>query len=517
MLVAALLAIAYLVFQPVTADLAAQAFRSDLFASHGFLIWNNGWYAGHYLPGYSLLFPPLGAALGPRLAGALAAVTSAGLFSSLAGHRYGDRARLATLWFGAGTGTMLFTGRLTFALGVAIGLGALLAFQRGRPRLAAALALLTPCASPVAGVFLLLAGLAVVLSGDRRGGAAIVVPAAAAVTSLSVAFPTAGHEPFVFTAFLGVPLFAVGALMLLPRDERTLRCGVAVYALAATVSFAFANPMGGTMARLGALAAGPVAALGLAGRRQVALAVVALPLLYWQWVAPVRDISRTIGDPAAAQSYYEPLLAELKHRTHHKPVRVEIPPTQGRWEAEYVAPEFPLVRGWLRQLESGDFDRFTDRKGLTPRAYRNWLHRQGVDLVAVPDATPDPLSRHERALIRHGLPYLRPVWSSRHWSLYAVRDASGLVSPKNAPKRPAAADARLTGLGPDWFKLAVRRPATYLVRVHFTSYWTVTDGKACVGPSGQWTKVRVKRAGKVRVATRFSVGGLFGRHSECSA
>jgi hypothetical protein len=516
MLLAALLAIAYLFFHPVTADLAAQAFRSQLFASHGFLIWNNGWYAGHYLPGYSLLFPPLGAALGPRLAGSLAAVTSAGLFASLVGHRYGDRARLATLWFGAGTATMLFTGRLTFALGVAVGLGALLALQRGRPRLAAGLALLTPCASPVAGVFLVLAGVAVVLTGDRRGGAAIVVPAAAAVASLSFAFPTEGHEPFVFTAFLGVPLFAVGALMLLPRDERTLRWGVVIYAIAATVSFAFANPMGGTIARLGALAAGPIAALGLAGRRQVALAVVAVPLLYWQWVAPVRDISRTIGDPAASQSYYQPLLAELKRRTHGEPVRVEIPPTRGRWEAEYVAPEFPLVRGWLRQLESGDFERFTDRRELTPRGYRNWLHRQGVDFVAVPDATPDPLSRREDALIRRGLPYLRPAWSNRHWRLYAVRDASGLVSPRDAPEVPAAPDARLTGLGPDWFKVDVRRAGSYLVRVHFTSYWTVTDGKACVGPKGQWTKLRVKRPGRVQVATRLSLGGIFGRHSECS-
>src|SRR5919201_160887 len=114
MLLAALLAIAYLFFHPVTADLAAQAFRSQLFASHGFLIWNNGWYAGHYLPGYSLLFPPLGAALGPRLAVSPAGVPPAGFFASLGGPPYGARPRRATLWFGAATATMLFKGRLTF-------------------------------------------------------------------------------------------------------------------------------------------------------------------------------------------------------------------------------------------------------------------------------------------------------------------------------------------------------------------------------------------------------------------
>ena len=82
--------------------------------------------------------------------GALAAVAAAGLFGALARYRHGDRARLATLWFGAGTAAMLFSGRITFALGVAIGLGALLALQSERPLLAAALAVLTasPARSP---------------------------------------------------------------------------------------------------------------------------------------------------------------------------------------------------------------------------------------------------------------------------------------------------------------------------------------------------------------------------------
>src|SRR5262245_37038390 len=99
MVAAALVALLYLVFEPSSADLAAQAFRSDLFSAHGFLIWNDYWYSGHYLPGYSVLFPPLGAALGPRLVGALSAVAAAGLFGALAVRRFGSEAWLATLWF----------------------------------------------------------------------------------------------------------------------------------------------------------------------------------------------------------------------------------------------------------------------------------------------------------------------------------------------------------------------------------------------------------------------------------
>src|SRR3954447_23940811 len=132
MVPAVVLALAYLIARPPSADLAAQAFRADLFADHGFLIWNNDWYAGHYLPSYSVLFPPLAAAVGPRLVGALSAVVAAGLFGALARRRYGERARLGTLWFGAGTASLLLAGELTFALGVAVGLGALLALQRRR-------------------------------------------------------------------------------------------------------------------------------------------------------------------------------------------------------------------------------------------------------------------------------------------------------------------------------------------------------------------------------------------------
>jgi hypothetical protein len=514
MLVAAVLAIAYLILEPASADHAAQTFRSDLFASHGFLLWNNDWYGGHYLPGYSVVFPPLGAALGPRLAGALAAVAAAGLFGALARHAQGDRARLATLWFGAGIGAMLFTGRLTFVLGIAIGLGALLALQRGHPLLAGGLAVLTVCGSPVAGLFLGLAGVAVMLAGDRRGGALVALPAFAALSALSLAFPTGGEEPFVFSAFIGVPLLAAAALFLLPASERELRWGVVVYATAATAAFVLANPVGGNMARLGALAGGPLLALGLAGRRPVVLAIVALPLLYWQLVAPVRDVSEASGDPSAHASYYEPLLAQLDRRTRGRPSRVEIPPTGNRWEADYVAPRFPLARGWLRQLESDDRELFTDGN-LTAADYRRWLDREGVSYVAVADAELDYLATDEAALIRSGLPYLRSVWSGEHWQLYRVKGDTGLVS-QEGPRR-AAHDGRLTALGPAGFTIAARDPGALLVRVRYSRYWTVTSGEACVEQHGDWTEVQVRRPGTISIAARFSLDGLLGRDGRCSA
>jgi len=44
---------------------------------------DSGWYGGHYLPGYSLLAPALGALVGERLLLALCAVAAAGLFGLL--------------------------------------------------------------------------------------------------------------------------------------------------------------------------------------------------------------------------------------------------------------------------------------------------------------------------------------------------------------------------------------------------------------------------------------------------
>ena len=82
---------------------------------------------------------------------------------------HGDARALAIWLFGLGAATNLFTGRLTFALGLAIGVGALLALDRDRRVVAGILAPLTACASPVAGLFLAFAEASAV-TGRRRDG-----------------------------------------------------------------------------------------------------------------------------------------------------------------------------------------------------------------------------------------------------------------------------------------------------------------------------------------------------------
>ena len=109
---------------PPSADLAAQTYRVGLFDREGPSVWDNHWYGGHHLPGYSVLFPPLGALLGLRLAGALSLVGATAAFAALAGAgstrappappRPGSPSRMAAT---------VVSGRLPFALGVAVGHG----------------------------------------------------------------------------------------------------------------------------------------------------------------------------------------------------------------------------------------------------------------------------------------------------------------------------------------------------------------------------------------------------------
>src|SRR5690242_13493319 len=195
--VAALFAIVYVIISPPSLDLAAHLLRAKLFRAEGFGIWNNWWYAGHHVPGYSVLFPPIAALLTPQVAGALAAVGTAALFEPLARRHFGEDAWFGSVWFGAATATNLFTGRLTFAFGLLPATGMALALQRRRPWLATGLAVVTALASPVAALFGALTGAAYAIGAfleHRRmravlPGVGAIVGSLLPVALLSVAFP----------------------------------------------------------------------------------------------------------------------------------------------------------------------------------------------------------------------------------------------------------------------------------------------------------------------------------------
>jgi hypothetical protein len=148
-------------------DLAGAVYRADLFSADGYLLWDNGWYAGHHMLAYSVLYPPLGALLGPRLLGSLVTVAAVIAFQQLVTPRL-RRARVDRRGL-----VRDLRGRQPVR-----GSRALRARHGPRPLdtgrvagqahpLTLLLALLTGLASPVAGAFLGLAGLAKALAGVR--------------------------------------------------------------------------------------------------------------------------------------------------------------------------------------------------------------------------------------------------------------------------------------------------------------------------------------------------------------
>ncbi|HEY2769042.1 MAG TPA: hypothetical protein VGI87_00615 [Solirubrobacteraceae bacterium] len=510
--IAAIFATVYVIVSPPSLDLAAHLLRAKLFSAEGFGIWNNWWYAGHHVPGYSVLFPPIAAVLTPQIAGGIAATGTAALFEPLARHHFGERAWLGSLWFGAGTAMNLFTGRLTFAFGLLPAMGMALALQRRRPVLASALAVITALASPVAALFAAVAAAAYAVwayAGERRlraalPGLAAVVCSLLPVALLSIAFPEGGSEPFTLATLWPIPAIALIALFAIPREEIGLRAGVVLYALGCVAAYLVATPVGSNAARLGPLVAGPLAALLWWPRRKWLLAAVALPLLWFQWQAPIRDVRTSAGDPSVSAAFYQPLLSFLD-RQHGPPFRVEIPFTRFHWEAYQVAPRFPLARGWERQLDIR-YNHLFYGGALTPATYEAWLHTLAVRFVAVPDASLDFSAKREVHLIDRGLRYLHLVYRTRHWRVYSVANPTPIVR----------GPARLVSLGPNSVTLRAHAAGTALVRVRFTPYWALGQGSGCVAPDGEFTKVTIRHPGPVELVIRFSLGRIGSRSARCA-
>jgi hypothetical protein len=536
----------WMILAPQTPDLAGQVYRAGLFERAGFVLWDNRWYAGHHVPGYSLTWPWLASLVGVRVSGALAVLASAYLFERLARALYGPRTTAAAIWFAVAASADAWIGRLTFALGVTLALAAALVLVRGLggPRraqaLAATLAALAALTSPVAGLLLVLAlcswALGAAIAAPAIPGAhgarataasfayrlrpmrALVIAPVVVVVVLEALFPEGGFEPYAASSIIAALAVTVAFMLALPRDERVLRIGAGVYALVNLLCLIPITPMGSNIQRYGVLLAGPLLLCVLGSRGGVdssrlprpALAVALAGMALWVLWGPVGQTLEVSGDPSTRAAFYAPVERFLaQHRS--EPVRIEVPFTRAHWEAAFLAPDVSLARGWERQLDKR-YDLVLESHHLDAAAYRAWLDREGVSYVALPDVAFDQSSSHEVRLLRAGLPYLREVMRSAHWRIFGVLDPSPLALrlPGSRAGARSAAGVRLTALGVQSFALSVSTPGRFLVKVHYSPYWTVTRGAASVrsGPQG-FTEVRASRPGEIAVAARFSLAGVW--------
>jgi hypothetical protein len=503
------LGVLWLVVAPRSPDLAAQDYRSYLFSHFGTLVWDGNWYGGHHIPGYSLLYPPLAELLGLRLAGVLAAVASTALFGRVARVCFGPDTTLASVWFAVAAAGDLWIGRLTFALGVAFALAAVLVLVEGRwgrrsTALAVLCAALSAASSPVAGLLLGLAAATDVLCNRRlRYGLVLVCPVLLVVLPLQLLFPEGGFEPYGLESFLPATAVGLAFVWALPPGQRLLKLGGALF-VAVDALCLLPTAMGSNVVRYAALLAGPLLLCAVAraggfsavGRPRWALAAVLAGIALWVVWGPVVQSTEVLDDPSTQASYYLPLREFLAARAHG-PVRIEVPFTRSHWEAALLAPEVPLARGWERQLDKR-YDEAIEADPLPAALYRRWLRRNAVSYVALPDVPLDGSSVGEAALVRHGVPYLKQVFVDAHWHVYAVTGSEPL----------AQGPGSLVKLGHRGFTLRARSRGSFLVRVHYTPYWRVLGGEAKISKaSSGWTKVGVSGPGVVEVQARFSLSG----------
>ena len=512
----------WLLWLPPSPDLAGQVYRVHLFTVDGFSLWDNNWYGGHYLLGYSLLFPPLAAFLGLHLLGASAAIASTLIFGRLARIRFGSRWAPATALFAVGAVGDLYIGRITFALGVSFGLGAVLATAQGRRWIAPLLSLLCAAASPVAGLFLALAAAADLLTHRAVARtAALAGPALALIVALAVLFPEGGEESFAFSSLLAAAGLSALVMLLLPPGERLLRNGLALYLLALGLAYLVSSPMGSNAVRLGVLFTPAILAgsVGVEDLRRaperlarwlshrmphmpsralspraarLTLAGLSLGLVLWQLDGPVTQSVQASTDPSTHLSYYQPAIAYLDAHSDGQPLRIEVPFTQSHWDATILGQRFALARGWDRQLDTRYDDLFYGPR-LTARAYRAWLLQTGARFVALSDAPLDFSSRQEATLIRGGLPYLHQVFVSAHWHIYSVQGALPLVQ----------GPGRLTAMGPTGFTLLATARGSFLVRIHYTPYWQLASGSGEITEApGGWTRVHIEHSGTIAIVAQ---------------
>src|SRR6266545_2884514 len=321
---AASLAAVLLWFGPPGNDLAAHLYQRALFLEHGFVLWNNFWYAGRYsFIGYSVLYYPLSAVLGIKVL-ALASIAAAALaFAVVVGREWGPAARWSSRTFAVVWAGTVLSAAFPFALGAAFALLALWAVQQGSRARFAILVMLTLAASPLAFAFLVVVLTGILLT-RRYAWRGVVFPVvavgAAGLVELLVARLFADGSRFPFHAAELVPAAAF--------------CG-----LGALVSTRCGRPLRDAAIPLAVLSA------SVAGWRPLKLA---LPLLavaaFWNVSPLVANFRHAAADPAGTTTYWQPAIRFL-HGRLTPAYRVEAVDTLEHWPAAFLpARGIPIVR-----------------------------------------------------------------------------------------------------------------------------------------------------------------------------
>jgi hypothetical protein len=456
---AVLNAVAFYVIRPGVNDLwAARARASAVSNGVGLGYWF-GWFGGGSTPGnYSVLTPYLCAAIGTELVCALSSVAVTMLVTILVRD---TRHPVAASAVGAvAAGLNLWSGRVPFLLGAAVGVGALIAVRRGHRSATVGLTLLSILASPVAGAFIVMGLSGTFLTTRTKAYRPIiayaVVTTAVALAAVAVAFGTPGPEPFSDGLLLEVVLGLAVLWLAGPPDH--IRTTLWVTLLAIFVLWAVPNGLGSNFARFVWFCV-PVAIVALSSRPARLALLAVTPLLVMGGVGTVTDLHNA-AKRVSSVSYYDALAARLDSLPDLQNYRLEVVSHGAHAGEDALLDHAMLARGWETQ-EDQALNKVLYQEPLDPIAYKAWLDNNAVGYVALPSASVHPYP--EYTLVREGsAKYLHQIWRNNDWRLFSVADPTPIVG------RPASV------LGHDQKSMTIRVPCTCTVslRLRWSKFLT---------------------------------------------
>lgn len=412
---AAVLCVVYLVVQPLSPDLSAQLARAGA-ASRGAGLWWAGWFGGINTSTYSVLSGSVMGLLGVATFGVVATVVICAAGTDLLRRAVRPRAGAVAVTLAACSN--LYSGRVTFAAGMALSLTAFCCLQRGWNRAGALLGAASGLVSPLAAMCHVIGLVPDLVHGPRRRAALMLVTTVLPVGVVSVLFSQPSFMPFSGDILTYGLLVSAGvALSPVPQPVRLL---AVISAIVAVGCWLVPSPIGSNAVRLPMLAAAPlVVAYARRGRRWTRAIVAGL--LIWPVLTVTSDMA-IAAQPSSSQRFYANLLTHLP-AAGEAVQRVEVLDPESHAASYYLSAQVPVARGWERQIDAAANPLFYDGT-LTAQTYRAWLIQHAVGWIAVPASRLDYGSLAERALIRTHPAFLSQTWSDHNWSLYRVTVAA---------------------------------------------------------------------------------------------
>lgn len=412
----------FVVIQPPVADLQAADARAGAAARHVGLGYWLSWFGGSTPGQYSVLTPALASFVGASTIAALAVMATALLARPLLENT--PRRRSASYLVVLSALCNLWSGRVPFAIGIAVSLGGLLLLLRGRPILGGIVNGLATLFSPLGPAFILLVllGPAIARRDWRARLVRFAIPSVIGLVLPALYFGAPSPMPFAWTTLAWSVGIVLAALFLdVPRH---LRIGLWVAAIACVGAFVIPSGVGANISRYAFLLLPPIIwALARNPRRFVVLAL--LPAFVYSGYLVTKDLTNA-SKPAAQQTYYEGLRSELLSLPGRDNHRVEVLDTTTHRASAELVPAVYLARGWETQSDSTNNALFYNTALLNAASYRQWLDTNAVAWVAVPTAPGDNY-RSEATLIHTGLPYLHRVWGDNQWTLFSVAQAEPII------------------------------------------------------------------------------------------